>query len=146
MGSTTWWNILLSRRWRYQSCKEGKTETVLAGLTPTALEWDMKLWWVHLESLVATLMAYRHTTSQQHWDNFSKVYNYTFSKVGRHVSHRQCDVHLCLAVPAGWRGDGRLPGQAGQRQDGLQGRPVQRMLPRPQSSDGVRGDHQATAQ
>ena len=54
---------------------------MLAGLTPTALEWDMKLWWVHLEALVATLMAYQHTNSEEHLNNFIKIFNYTFDKV-----------------------------------------------------------------
>ena len=51
------------------------------GLSPTALEWDMKLWWVHLEALVATLMAFQHTNSEEHRDNFIKIFKYTFDKV-----------------------------------------------------------------
>ena len=41
----------------------------------------MKLWWVHLETLVASLMAYQHTNTDSHWDNFLKIFNYTFDKV-----------------------------------------------------------------
>ena len=52
-----------------------------AGLPPTALEWDLKLWWVHLEAMVATLMAAQHSASQQHFKLFQKVFDYTFDKV-----------------------------------------------------------------
>ena len=51
------------------------------GLSPTALEWDMKLWWVHLEAMVATLMAFQHTNKQEHQDSFVKIFKYTFDKV-----------------------------------------------------------------
>ena len=41
----------------------------------------MKLWWVHLEAMVATLMAFQHTNSQDHRDYFIKIFKYTFDKV-----------------------------------------------------------------
>ena len=63
------------------SCPLYMPLTALLGHSPTALEWDMKLWWVPLESLVATLMAYRHTNSQKHRDNFLRIFNYSFNKV-----------------------------------------------------------------
>jgi len=50
------------------------------GHSPTTLEWDMKLWWVHLESMIATLMAYQHTNKENHLQSFQKIYNYSFSK------------------------------------------------------------------
>ena len=37
----------------------------------------MKLWWVHLETMIATLMAYQHTKTDKHWDSFLQVFNYT---------------------------------------------------------------------
>lgn len=43
------------------------------------LEWDMKLWWVHNEILIATLMAYGMTGDKKYWDWFEKVHQYTFS-------------------------------------------------------------------
>ena len=57
-----------------------------AGLPPTALEWDLKLWWVHLEAMVATLMAAQHSASQQHFKLFQKVFDYTFDKVNSYFS------------------------------------------------------------
>ena len=44
----------------------------------------MKLWWVHLEAMVASLMAFQHTNSQQHWENFVKIFKYSFEKVEPH--------------------------------------------------------------
>ena len=41
----------------------------------------MKLWWVHLEAMVATLMAFQHTKRQEHQDSFVKIFKYTFDKV-----------------------------------------------------------------
>ena len=42
------------------------------------LEWDMKLWWVHNEILIATLMAYGLTGDEKYWDWFEKVHAYAF--------------------------------------------------------------------
>ena len=44
------------------------------GSCPTALEWDMKLWWVHLEAMVASLMTFRRSGEKQDWDTFLKVF------------------------------------------------------------------------
>jgi len=48
------------------------------GFSPTALEWDMKLWWVHLEAMVATLMVFNNTRQEEDWDRFRKVFKYSF--------------------------------------------------------------------
>jgi N-acylglucosamine 2-epimerase len=37
------------------------------------LTWDMKLWWVHCEALVATLMAFRMTRDEDFWTWFTKI-------------------------------------------------------------------------
>ncbi len=42
------------------------------------LEWDQKLWWVHLETLVALLMGFNLTGRQKCLDWFEKVHNYTW--------------------------------------------------------------------
>jgi N-acylglucosamine 2-epimerase len=49
------------------------------GHPPQQLEWDQKLWWVHLESLVALAMGYRLTGRQDCWDWYQKVHEYTWS-------------------------------------------------------------------
>lgn len=43
------------------------------------LEHDMKLWWVHNESLIATLTAYSLTKKQKYLDWFEKLDEYIFS-------------------------------------------------------------------
>jgi N-acylglucosamine 2-epimerase len=41
------------------------------------LEWDQKLWWVHLESLVALAMGDRLTQRSDCWKWYQKVHDYT---------------------------------------------------------------------
>ena len=43
------------------------------------LEWDMKLWWVHNEALIATLYAYQLTGNTKYWEWFEKIHAYTFA-------------------------------------------------------------------
>ena len=43
------------------------------------LEWDMKLWWVHNEVLIASLMAYGMTGDEKYWERFELVHQYAFS-------------------------------------------------------------------
>ncbi|MHB1455176.1 MAG: AGE family epimerase/isomerase [Saccharofermentanales bacterium] len=43
------------------------------------LEWDMKLWWVHNEALIASLMAYGLTGDEKYWSWFEKIHHYAFS-------------------------------------------------------------------
>ena len=42
------------------------------------LEWDQKLWWVHLETLVALLMGFNLTKRQDCWKWFEKIHDYTW--------------------------------------------------------------------
>ncbi|NDV58265.1 AGE family epimerase/isomerase [Bacteroides sp. 519] len=49
------------------------------GCPPQQLEWDQKLWWVHIETLISLLKAYRHTSSEACLQWFEKVHNYTWS-------------------------------------------------------------------
>lgn len=46
---------------------------------PLQLEWDQKLWWVHLETLVALAMGYASTGRRQAAEWFEKVHDYTWS-------------------------------------------------------------------
>ena len=48
------------------------------GHPPQQLEWDRKLWWVHLETLVALLMGFNLTQRQECWKWFEKVHEYTW--------------------------------------------------------------------
>ncbi len=43
------------------------------------LEWDQKLWWVHIETLISLLKGYQMTGDQECLEWFEKVHNYTWS-------------------------------------------------------------------
>lgn len=45
---------------------------------PQQLEWDQKLWWVHVEALVALAKGYRFTGNEQCAEWFTKVHDYTW--------------------------------------------------------------------
>jgi N-acylglucosamine 2-epimerase len=49
------------------------------GHPPQQLEWDQKLWWVHLETLVALAMGYRLTGRPACWDWYLKVHDYSWN-------------------------------------------------------------------
>lgn len=50
------------------------------GYPPQQLEWDQKLWWVHLESLVALAMGYRLTGRIECWEWYQRLHDYSWSK------------------------------------------------------------------
>jgi N-acylglucosamine 2-epimerase len=49
------------------------------GKPPLALEWDQKLWWVHLEALLGMAMAYSLTGRDECWQWYEKVHKYAWS-------------------------------------------------------------------
>jgi N-acylglucosamine 2-epimerase len=49
------------------------------GHPPQQMEWDQKLWWVHLETLVALVMGYRLTGREDCWQWYEKVHDYAWS-------------------------------------------------------------------
>jgi N-acylglucosamine 2-epimerase len=48
------------------------------GHPPQQLEWDQKLWWVHVEALVALLKGYRLTGREACWSWYERVRAYTW--------------------------------------------------------------------
>jgi N-acylglucosamine 2-epimerase len=50
------------------------------GKPPQQLEWDQKLWWVHLESLVALAMGYSLTGREECWEWYKKVHEYAWHR------------------------------------------------------------------
>ncbi len=50
------------------------------GYPPEQLEWDQKLWWVHLETLIALLKGYQLTHDSVCWEWFERVHAYTWSR------------------------------------------------------------------
>ncbi len=49
------------------------------GKPPLSLEWDQKLWWVHLEALVSLVTAFSLTGDKRCWVWFEKIHQYTWS-------------------------------------------------------------------
>ena len=49
------------------------------GYSPTQLEWNMKLWWVHTEAIYANLLLYSGTKSELDWKRFIQVKEYSFN-------------------------------------------------------------------
>ena len=85
------------------------------GHPPQQLEWDQKLWWVHLETLVALSMAYRLTGRTDCWQWYEKVHSYTWdhftdSEHGEWYGYlnRQGDVLLPLKGGK-WKGSFHVP-------------------------------------
>jgi N-acylglucosamine 2-epimerase len=50
------------------------------GRPPVQLEWDQKLWWVHLETLVALSMGYALTGREACWSWYEKVHEYAWPR------------------------------------------------------------------
>ena len=49
------------------------------GYPPQQLEWDQKLWWVHIESLISLLKGYQLTGSKECLQWYEKVHEYTWN-------------------------------------------------------------------
>ena len=50
-----------------------------AGHPPQQLEWSQKLWWVHLETLVALALGYQLTGREDCWQWYERVHDYAWS-------------------------------------------------------------------
>ncbi|MEM9906507.1 MAG: AGE family epimerase/isomerase, partial [Cyanobacteria bacterium P01_D01_bin.44] len=50
------------------------------GHPPQQLEWSQKLWWVHLETLVALAIGYRLTQREDCWEWYQKVHDYAWAR------------------------------------------------------------------
>ncbi|MEL6437629.1 MAG: AGE family epimerase/isomerase [Cyanobacteria bacterium J06621_8] len=93
-----WFVMDIASRWQDSALIEQAVATVLAildfawdtehqgifyfmdvhGHPPHQLEWNQKLWWVHLETLVALLKGFKLTGSSECWSWFERVHNYTW--------------------------------------------------------------------
>ncbi|GAB3252453.1 AGE family epimerase/isomerase [Larkinella harenae] len=49
------------------------------GFPPQQLEWDQKLWWVHIETLISLAKGFQLTQHPACWDWFVKVHDYTWA-------------------------------------------------------------------
>jgi N-acylglucosamine 2-epimerase len=50
------------------------------GHPPQQLEWDQKLWWVHLETLTALLLGYAQSGRAECWEWFERVHEYAWER------------------------------------------------------------------
>ncbi|UOG77452.1 AGE family epimerase/isomerase (plasmid) [Hymenobacter tibetensis] len=48
------------------------------GHPPQQLEWDQKLWWVHIETLISLLKGFQHTGNPACWMWFERLHAYTW--------------------------------------------------------------------
>lgn len=86
------------------------------GHPPQQLEWDQKLWWVHLETLVALAKAFTLTQNPEAGQWFEKVHQYTWKHFrdcrngGEWFGYlnRQGEVHLRLKGGK-WKGCFHVP-------------------------------------
>ena len=51
----------------------------IKGYPPQQLEWDQKLWWVHVETLISLIKGYSLTGNPECLEWFEKVHDYTWS-------------------------------------------------------------------
>ncbi len=82
---------------------------------PLSLEWDQKLWWVHLEALVTLLKAYSLTGDKRCGEWYEKVHNYTWShfpdkKHGEWYGYLNRQGEPLLTIKGGkWKGFFHVP-------------------------------------
>lgn len=50
----------------------------IKGFPPEQLMWDQKLWWPHIEAMIALLKGYYLTGDQRCWDWFVQLHDYTW--------------------------------------------------------------------
>ena len=85
------------------------------GHAPQQLEWDQKLWWVHVESIISLLKGYNLTGDKRCWEWFEKVHTYTWDHFVDHKNgewfgylNRQGEV-LLNAKGGKWKGCFHVP-------------------------------------
>lgn len=82
---------------------------------PQQLEWDQKLWWVHIEAIVCLLKGYLYTDDQRCWDWFEKVHAYTWKhfpdpEFGEWYGYLNREGEVLLPLKGGkWKGCFHVP-------------------------------------
>ena len=86
------------------------------GHPPQQLEWDQKLWWVHLEAMICFLKGYELTGSKACWYWFKKIHHYTWShfrdskRGGEWYGYLNRSGELLLPLKGGkWKGCFHVP-------------------------------------
>lgn len=79
------------------------------------LEGDMKLWWVHNEAMLATLLAYKLTGKTLFWEWFERVHDWTWKhfrdpECGEWYGYLRRDGEVSLSLKGSmWKGFFHLP-------------------------------------
>jgi N-acylglucosamine 2-epimerase len=85
------------------------------GRPPQQLEWDQKLWWVHLEALVALAMGYRLTGREECWTWYERVHDYAWPRFadpayGEWFGYLNRQGEVLLSLKGGkWKGCFHVP-------------------------------------
>ncbi len=85
------------------------------GKPPLSLEWDQKLWWVHLEALFSLVKAFSLTGDKRCWIWFEKIHHYTWShftdaKFGEWYGYLNRQGEPLLQIKGGkWKGFFHVP-------------------------------------
>ena len=87
----------------------------LKGAPPQQLEWDQKLWWVHVETLISLLKGYLLTQNEECLIWFKKVHDYTWShfpdpEFGEWYGYLNRQGEVLLPLKGGkWKGCFHIP-------------------------------------
>lgn len=87
----------------------------IKGYPTQQLEWDQKLWWVHLETLVALAKAWQHTQNDAVINWYKKVHDYSWShfsdtKNGEWFGYLNRQGEVLLNLKGGkWKGCFHVP-------------------------------------
>ena len=86
------------------------------GHPPQRLEWDQKLWWVHLEAMICFLKAYELTQNKTCLEWFEKIHNYAWNHFrdpknkGEWYGYLNREGRVLLALKGGkWKGCFHVP-------------------------------------
>jgi N-acylglucosamine 2-epimerase len=87
----------------------------IKGQPPQQLEWDQKVWWVHMETIISLLKGYLLTGDLRCWEWFEKVHAYTWQhfpdpKNGEWWGYLNRQGEVLLPLKGGkWKGCFHIP-------------------------------------
>jgi N-acylglucosamine 2-epimerase len=87
----------------------------LDGKPPEQLEWDMKFWWPHNETLYALLLAYQITGDNKYADRYERTHEWTFKhfpdpEYGEWYGYLHRDGSVAMPIKGSvWKGPFHLP-------------------------------------
>ncbi len=85
------------------------------GRPPQQLEWDQKLWWVHIETLIALSLGFARTKRAECWEWYERVHEYTWKhfpdpKLGEWYGYLNRRGEVLLPLKGGkWKGCFHVP-------------------------------------